>query len=99
MTAHPGGHSMGGIGRVAAAGVMLAGTFFAASKPAVSLAAVIPDGLLVRVYDNAGILAGDRARAISRAREILSRAGLDVDFHDCPARGAKAPACAVPTGS
>jgi len=88
---------MGGIGRVVATGVVAAGTFFAASEPAMSLAAVIPDSLIIRVYDNAGILAGDRARAISRAREILSRAELDVEFRDCPARGAKAPAvCTVP---
>jgi hypothetical protein len=88
---------MGGIGRVVATGVVLAGTFFAASEPAVSLAAVIPDSLIIRVYDNAGILAGDRARAISRAREILTRAQLDIEFRDCPARGDKAPAvCTVP---
>src|SRR5688572_4512993 len=88
---------MGGIGRVAATGVVLAGTFFAAFEPAVSLAAVIPDSLIARVYDNAGILAGDRARAISRAREILTRAELDIEFRDCPARSAKAHAvCTVP---
>ena len=91
---------MGGIGRVASTGVLLAGTFFTAFKPAVSLAAVIPDSLIARVYDNAGLLAGDRARAISRAREILTRAELDIEFRDCPARGAKAPAvCTVPPGA
>lgn len=88
---------MGGIGRVVATGAVLAGTFFAASEPTVSLAAVLPDSLIARVYDNAGILAGDRARAISRAREILTRAELDIEFRDCPARSAKAPAvCTVP---
>ena len=89
---------MGGLVRVVATGVVLAGTFFAASERAVSLAAVIPDSLMIRIYDNAGILAGDRARAISRAREILSRAELDIEFLDCPARGAKAAVCTVPPG-
>ena len=88
---------MGGVGRVVATGAVLAGMFFAASEPSVSLAAVLPDSLIARVYDNAGILAGDRARVISRAREILTRAELDIEFRDCPARGAKVAAvCTAP---
>jgi len=50
-------------------------------------AAVILDSLTVRIYDNAGVLAGDRARAIKRANDILSRADLSVDWRDCPASG------------
>jgi hypothetical protein len=87
---------MGGSGRVIATGVVLTGTLLAAS----GRAAVIPDGVTIRVYDNAGILAGDRARAISRAREILTRAELDIEFRDCFGRGAQAPAvCAAPPAS
>jgi hypothetical protein len=84
---------MGGIGRVIATGVLLTGTLFAVS----GRAAVIPDGVIVRVYDNAGILAGDRARAISRAREILTRAELEIEFRDCVGRSSQASAvCAAP---
>ena len=84
---------MVGILRVAATGVVVAGTWF--TLP--GRAAVIPDSLTVRIYDNSGILAGDRARAILRAREVLSRAGLDLEFRDCPPAKPQAPAsCAAP---
>jgi hypothetical protein len=83
---------MGGIGRVLATGVVLTATVFALS----GRAAVIPDGVIIRVYDNAGVLAGDRARAISRAREILTRAELDVEFRDCVSRTQLPAACATP---
>ena len=84
---------MGGFARVAATGVVLAGTFFTLPGGA----AVIPDSLIVRIYDNAGILASDHARAISRAREVLTRAGLDPEFRDCPPGTPQAPAsCAAP---
>jgi hypothetical protein len=53
-------------------------------------AAIVLDGLLVRVYDNAGVPAAERARALSRAGEILARVELDVAWLDCPARGAEA---------
>lgn len=60
-------------------------------------AAVILDSLRVRVYDNAGVLAAYRSRAVSHANDIIGRAGLAVVWHDCPARAAliKA-ACASP---
>jgi hypothetical protein len=76
------------------AAVVLAGPSLAASR-----AAVVPDGLVIRVYDNAGIPAGDRTRAIARAREILTLAEVDAEWLDCPARGVKAGwACAAPLG-
>jgi hypothetical protein len=51
-------------------------------------AAVILDSLLVRVYDNAGVLSASRARAIKSANEIIARAGVAVQWHDCPAGAA-----------
>jgi len=84
---------MGGFARVAVTVVALAGSFFTLRGGA----AVIPDSLIVRVYDNSGILASDRARAISRARDVLTRAGLDPEFRDCPPGTKHAPAsCAAP---
>jgi hypothetical protein len=84
---------MGGIARLAATGVVLGVTWLAASGGA----AVIPDSLIIRIYDNAGILAADRATAILRAREILSRAGLDIEWRDCTTRGGQSPApCVTP---
>src|SRR5688572_21430974 len=73
---------MGGIARVFVAGVIIA-TFSVTGR-----AAVILESLVVRVYDNAGVLAGDRVRAIKRANEILARADVAVDWRDCPAGGA-----------
>lgn len=76
------------------AAVVVAGASLAASR-----AAVVPDGLVIRVYDNAGIPASDRTRAIARAREILTLAEVDAEWLDCPARGVKAAwACAAPLG-
>jgi hypothetical protein len=81
---------------VAAVVALVAGTSLPAAGRA---AAVIPEGLVIRVYDNAGILPSDRTRAIARAREILARAELDAEWLDCPARGVKAAwACAAPLG-
>lgn len=74
---------MGGVIRMAATAVMLGLGFLGTSGQA----AVILDSLTVRIYDNAGVLAGDRARAIKRANEILSRADLTVEWRDCPAGG------------
>lgn len=63
-------------------------------------AAVILDSLSVRVYDNAGVLAAGRARAIKRAGEILGRADLSIDWRDCPAGGVLARgACGNPPES
>lgn len=79
------GDPMGGVIRTAATAVMLGVVFLGTSGKA----AVILDSLTVRIYDNAGVLAGDRARAIKRANEILSRADLSVDWRDCPAGGVR----------
>jgi hypothetical protein len=59
---------------------------------------VILDGLVIRIYDNAGILANERARAISRADSILSRADIDVEWIDCPAstHGRPSSLCTLP---
>jgi hypothetical protein len=74
---------MGGFVRVAATAVMLAAGVAGTSGSA----AVILDSLSVRIYDNAGVLAAGRARAIKRASEILGRADLAVAWRDCPAGG------------
>jgi hypothetical protein len=74
---------MGGIGRVITAVVMFLTTVAGTSGGA----AVILDSLVVRVYDNAGVLARDRARAVQRAHEILAGADLAIEWRDCPARG------------
>jgi hypothetical protein len=89
---------MRGIRRVVAVLFALAAAALA-GRP--GQAAVILDSLLVRVYDNAGILAASRGRAIKSADEIIARAGIAVQWHDCPAgapliRGACA---AAPSGT
>jgi hypothetical protein len=48
--------------------------------------AVIDDSLLVRIYDNAGILAGELASALRTTHDILRRADLSVDWVQCRAR-------------
>lgn len=84
---------MGGFVRVVATAVLLAGGVAGTS----GRAAVILDSLSVRIYDNAGVLAAGRARAIKRATEILGRADLAVDWRDCPAGGVLARgACTAP---
>jgi hypothetical protein len=84
---------MGGFVRVVATAILLAGGFAETS----GRAAVILDSLSVRIYDNAGVLAAGRARAIKRATEILGRADLAVDWRDCPAGGVLARgACVAP---
>jgi hypothetical protein len=74
---------MGGIHRVVVTVVIVILTLAGTS----GRAAVILDSLLVRIYDNAGVLARDRTRAMKSARDILARADLDVQWRDCPARG------------
>lgn len=84
---------MGGILRVVTVIVSVAG--FSATS---SRAAVILDSLIVRVYDNAGVLAADRARAMKGASSILVHADLNVRWRDCPARGKTHSSClAVPS--
>ena len=75
---------MGGAVRVVAVVAM-----FLAAGAGAPRAAVILDSLVVRVYDNAGVLAGHRARAIKSAHEILARAEVAVEWHDCPAGGVR----------
>lgn len=48
--------------------------------------AVIDDSLLVRIYDNAGILTGELASALRTTHDILRRADLSVDWVQCRAR-------------
>lgn len=79
--------------RLVATALLLAGG--AASVP--GQAAVILDSLSVRIYDNAGVLAAGRARAVKRATEILSRADLAIDWKDCSPNGVLVrAACARP---
>jgi hypothetical protein len=84
---------MGGIQRTA---IALAVATVTMGMP--GRAAVILDSLLIRVYDNAGVLAAHRARAIKSADDIIGRAGVPVEWHDCPARAALIrAACASPS--
>jgi hypothetical protein len=48
--------------------------------------AVIDDSLLVRIYDNAGVLASELSSALRTTLEILRRAELSVDWVQCRAR-------------
>ena len=75
--------AIGGFGRVAVTAVILTAGVFATS----GRAAVILDSLTVRIYDNAGVLAAGRARAIKRANDILGRADVAIEWRDCPASG------------
>lgn len=49
-------------------------------------AAVIVDSLLVRIYDNAGVLSPDLTAALETTHDILRRADLTVDWVQCRAR-------------
>ncbi len=87
-----------------AAGLVLGELRVAHAEPepepaaAAAAAAVILDSLVIRVYDNAGVIAGERSRAISRADDILTRADIDIEWIDCPARafGRPSPICDTP---
>jgi hypothetical protein len=48
--------------------------------------AVIDDSLLVRIYDNAGVLASELVSALRTTHEILRRAELSADWVQCRAR-------------
>lgn len=48
--------------------------------------AVIDDSLLVRIYDNAGLLNSELAAALNTTHDILRRAELAVDWVQCRAR-------------
>jgi hypothetical protein len=62
--------------------------------------AVIIDSILVRVYDNAGVLSADLTEALKQSYEILRRADVTVDWAQCPAhRVGQVPAiCDTPPG-
>ncbi len=65
-------------------------------------AAVIIDSLMIRVYDTAGVLARDRARAMRVAERVLASGQVYVQWRDCtPNSAARLPAeCeAVPATS
>ena len=64
---------------VVAAAVLMTSTRTPAS-------AVIDDSLLVRIYDNAGVLASELASALRTTHDILRRADLAVDWVQCRAR-------------
>jgi hypothetical protein len=49
-------------------------------------AAVVDDSLLVRIYDNAGLMASELSSALKTTHEILRRADLAVDWVQCRAR-------------
>jgi hypothetical protein len=49
-------------------------------------AAVVVDSLLVRIYDNAGVVAADLTAALKTTYDILRRADLGVDWVRCGAR-------------
>jgi hypothetical protein len=80
------------------ANAVFANTVFAAAPEPAAAPAVIPDSLVIRVYDNAGLLQAERARAISRADAILSRADIDIEWIDCPAgrSGGASSICGTP---
>jgi hypothetical protein len=63
--------------------------------------AVVDDSLLVRIYDNAGVLANELAAALRTTHEILRRADLGVDWVQCRARrdGPVAAVCDQPLSS
>lgn len=81
---------MGALGRMAAAVIaIVAGVAGTSGR-----AAVILDSMVVRIYDNAGVLAEHRDRAIKGAHDILKRADVWVEWRDCPARGPRVrPGC------
>ena len=54
--------------------------------PAGARSAVIIDSILVRVYDNVGVVSADLNDALKHSREILRRAEVSVDWVQCPAR-------------
>jgi hypothetical protein len=66
-----------------AAAVAVVALMTVARTPA---SAVIDDSLLVRIYDNAGVLTTELAAALRTTHDILRRADLSVDWVQCRAR-------------
>jgi hypothetical protein len=75
--------TLGGLTRIAAV-IVVAALMTTARTPASS--AVIDDSLLVRIYDNAGVLASELSAALRTTHDILRRADLSVDWVQCRAR-------------
>ena len=73
------------------------GPVAADSAPPGAAEAVILDSLVVRIYDNTGMAAADRARALTRAGNILDRADVNVEWLDCPARKSRKATAACDT--
>ena len=69
--------------------------------PAGVRSAVIIDSILVRIYDNAGVVSSDLNDALKHSREILRRAEVTVDWVQCPARrtGSVPAICDTPPGN
>ena len=66
--------------------IVVAWLLAAVCLPAGARSAVIIDSILVRVYDNAGVVSGEVNDALKHSREILRRAEVAVDWVQCPAR-------------
>jgi hypothetical protein len=49
--------------------------------------AIVLDSLLVRVYDNTGVPAAERSRALARAGGILASVGIEAAWLECPRHG------------
>ncbi len=73
----------GGFTRTAAA-IVVAVLLTATRTPAAR--AVIDDSLLVRIYDNVGVLGSELASALRTTHEILRRADLNADWVQCRSR-------------
>ena len=71
-----------GLARTAA--VIVAATLMMSTRTPAS--AVIDDSLLVRIYDNAGVLVNELAAALRTTHDIMRRADLAVDWVQCRAR-------------
>ena len=66
---------------------VVAAIVFLTLMPRISAATpMIPERLVVRVYDSAGVAPGDRVRAIKSAHEILAGLDIDVAWHECDER-------------
>jgi hypothetical protein len=72
----------GGFAKIAA--VIVAVTLMTGTRTPAK--AVIDDSLLVRIYDNAGVLATELSAALWTTHDILRRADLAVDWVQCRAR-------------
>ena len=65
------------------AGAALIGLAALSMPEGLAARAVILDSVTVRVYDSAGVTAGDRSAALRTAASILARADLDVAWIVC----------------